>query len=171
MIRSGKAISTFDLYDLLLKGDKSADRPITSEDVIYVGSVGGQVAIFGAVNKAAIYELRSKESFVELLTFAGGFASDAANTFISYMGLVTRCDGFHEIKSTQFNSQTLLDGDFFFATNIDGKISDKKRNFYKVNIMLKLNSSLNLWFICGSYDVSSLLLAGLKKLNSIKIIA
>ena len=120
LIRSGKAISTFDLYDLLLKGDKSADRPVTSEDVIYVGPVGGQVAIFGAVNKAAIYELRTKESIAELLTFAGGFSSGAANTYISYMGLMTRRDGFREIKSTQFNSQTLLDGDVFFATNALG---------------------------------------------------
>jgi protein involved in polysaccharide export with SLBB domain len=79
--------------------------------------VGGQVAIFGAVNKPAIYELKAKESIAELLTFAGGFASGAANTYINYMGLMTRRDGFREIKSAQFNAQTLLNGDVFFATN------------------------------------------------------
>jgi protein involved in polysaccharide export with SLBB domain len=120
LIRGGKAISTFDLYDLLLKGDKSADRPVTSEDVIYIGPVGGQVAIFGAINKPAIYELRTKESISDLLTFAGGFSSGAANTYISYMGLMTRRDGFSEIKSAQFNSQNILDGDVFFATNALG---------------------------------------------------
>jgi protein involved in polysaccharide export with SLBB domain len=117
LLRGGKLVSTFDLYDLLLKGDKSADRPVTSEDVIYVGPVGGQVAIFGAINKPAIYELKAKESINELLAFAGGFASGAVTSYISYMGLATRRDGFREVKSTQFNTQTLFDGDIFFATN------------------------------------------------------
>jgi protein involved in polysaccharide export with SLBB domain len=117
LLRGGKLVSTFDLYDLLLKGDKSADRPVTSEDVIYVGPVGGQVAIFGAINKPAIYELKTKESIHDLLTFAGGFASGAITSNISYMGLATRRDGFKEIKSKQFIIQSLVDGDLFFATN------------------------------------------------------
>jgi len=117
LLRGGKLVSTFDLYDLLLKGDKSADRPVTSEDVIYVGPVGGQVAIFGAINKPAIYELKAKESINELLAFAGGFASGAVTTYINYMGLATRSNGFREVKNAQFNTQILFDGDIFFATN------------------------------------------------------
>lgn len=120
LLRGGKLVSTFDLYDLLLKGDKSADRPVTSEDVIYVGPVGGQVAIFGAINKPAIYELKANESIRELVSFAGGFASGAITEYVSYMGLSTRRDGFREVKSTQFNSQTLRDGDIFFVTNALG---------------------------------------------------
>ncbi len=117
LLRGGKLVSTFDLYDLLLKGDKSADRPVTSEDVIYVGPVGGQVAIFGAINKPAIYELKAKESINELLAFAGGFSSGAITNYMNYMGLANRSNGFREVKNAQFNTQILFDGDILFATN------------------------------------------------------
>ena len=120
LFRGGKLVSTFDLYDLLLRGDKSADRPVTSEDVIHVGSVGGQVAIFGAINKAAIYELKANESIRDMIAFAGGFALGAITEYVSFMSLSSRRDGFREVKNAQFNTQTVRDGDVFFVTNVIG---------------------------------------------------
>ncbi|MDQ2778157.1 MAG: polysaccharide biosynthesis/export family protein, partial [Pseudomonadota bacterium] len=45
--RNGKLLSTFDVYDFLLKGDRSADRLLAPDDVIQVGPVGPQVALIG----------------------------------------------------------------------------------------------------------------------------
>jgi protein involved in polysaccharide export with SLBB domain len=115
--RAGKVISTFDLYDLLLKGDKSADRPVTAEDVIHVGPAGTQVAITGAVNKPAIYEIKAGESLQDLLAYAGGFVSGANSEAINYLGLTTRQQGFKSVANGEFVAKKLLDGDIYLATS------------------------------------------------------
>jgi len=77
--RNGKLIADFDLYDLLLKGDKSKDVNLASGDVLYFTPIGAQVAVVGSVRVPAIYELRDDETVAEALALAGG-ASSVANT-------------------------------------------------------------------------------------------
>ncbi len=76
--RGNKVVSDFDLYDLLLKGDKSKDVKLLPGDVIYIPPVGAMVAIAGSVNTPAIFELRAQESLSDLLDLAGGLTSVAA---------------------------------------------------------------------------------------------
>ena len=56
--RAGKLLVDFDLYDLLLHGDKSKDLQLLPGDVIYIPAVGPQVAVTGSVNEPGIYELQ-----------------------------------------------------------------------------------------------------------------
>jgi protein involved in polysaccharide export with SLBB domain len=77
--RNGTMIVDFDLYDLLLRGDKSKDVNLESGDVIYFPAVGPEVAVVGSVRVPAIYELRVHESIAEAIALAGG-ASAAAST-------------------------------------------------------------------------------------------
>lgn len=70
--RGGKLISEFDLYDFLLKGDKSADSILQNGDVIYVAPVGAQIAVIGSVNNEAVFESRASDTLVDLLLYAGG---------------------------------------------------------------------------------------------------
>ncbi len=77
-LRRGAALVTdFDLYDLLLRGDKSNDVPLQSGDVIYFPPAGPRVAIVGSVQVSAIYELRGKETVEQALALAGGVSSVA----------------------------------------------------------------------------------------------
>lgn len=115
--RGGRVISHFDLYDLLLKGDKTADRALTAEDVIYVAPTGSQVAITGAVNKPAIYEVKPGESIENLLAYAGGFASGAQTESLNYLGLDSRREGFKKISKNSFTSRVLQAGDIYLATS------------------------------------------------------
>jgi protein involved in polysaccharide export with SLBB domain len=75
--RDGRVITKLDLYDLLLKGDKSSDVVLRNEDVIYIGPVGPEVAVTGSVNAEAIYEMKPGESLRDVLAFAGGLNSVA----------------------------------------------------------------------------------------------
>lgn len=75
--RNGKLVGTFDLYDLLMKGDASNDLRLRSGDVVFIPSVGGLVAIDGEVRRPAIYELKNNESINELIDMAGGLKSGA----------------------------------------------------------------------------------------------
>ena len=75
--RGGALLSAFDLYDLLLKGDRSADRIVQSGDVVHVGPVGVQVGFVGSVNKPTVLELKPGETVADALRIAGGFSAVA----------------------------------------------------------------------------------------------
>ena len=77
--RGGELVADFDLYDLVLKGDKSKDVALATGDVLYFPPVGAQVAVVGSIRNPAIYELRGHETIGEALALAGG-ASAVANT-------------------------------------------------------------------------------------------
>ncbi len=104
--RGGQTVTDFDLYMLLVHGDKSKDVHLLPGDVIFIPPVGPQVAITGSVRDPAIYELRGEpqgaqgknpqknskgetatseppEDLAELITDAGGVTTVAAKTRIS----------------------------------------------------------------------------------------
>jgi len=70
--RNGQIVTDLDLYDLLLKGDKSHDAILQNQDVINIGPVGPELAISGSVNAQAIYEAKSGESLADIIRYAGG---------------------------------------------------------------------------------------------------
>lgn len=71
--RDGKTITTLDLYDFIAKGDKSKDLPLLAGDVIVIPPVGPRVAVTGAFDQAAIYELKPGATSVgDILNLGGG---------------------------------------------------------------------------------------------------
>ena len=75
--RNSQVVTEFDLYDLLLKGDKSKDLPLLPGDVVYVPPAGPQVAVAGSVKNPAIYELKGEATAGELIQMAGGLSAVA----------------------------------------------------------------------------------------------
>ena len=69
--RNNQVVTEFDLYDLLMNGDKSKDVALLPGDVIYVPPIGPLVAVAGSVNVPAIYELKGKTTLGDGLRFAG----------------------------------------------------------------------------------------------------
>lgn len=117
LIRGGKTISEFDLYSLLLRGDKTKDLLLQPEDVIHVGPIGPQVAIAGAVGRPAVYEIKAKESVKELLSMAGGLSSAADSTLLRILEIDRRDLGFREIPIADGN-RLLKAGDVYLAVNL-----------------------------------------------------
>ncbi len=76
--RGPTVVTDFDLYDLLLNGDKTKDVLLLPEDVIYVAPIGPQVAMGGQVNVPAIYELKGTTDLAEALRLAGGLSTTAS---------------------------------------------------------------------------------------------
>lgn len=70
--RAGKIVSTLDLYDLLLRGDTSADKALQPGDVIFVPVVEQQVTISGAVKRPAKYEIQGGETLSDIIDLSGG---------------------------------------------------------------------------------------------------
>lgn len=70
--RSGKLVTTFDLYDLLINGDSSNDVLLQSGDVVFVAPVGSTVNVEGKVRRPAIYEVAENETYKDVIKMAGG---------------------------------------------------------------------------------------------------
>ncbi len=82
LIRSDAATVHFDLYDLLLHGDKSKDVTLAPGDVLFIPVSGPQVAISGSVNTAAIFEIRPDTRVSQLIELAGGKTSVATGSAV-----------------------------------------------------------------------------------------
>ena len=75
--RTGQASTKFDIYDLIEKGDKSHDIRLLPGDVIFIPSIGAQIAIDGDVNRPGIYELKEETTVGAALMTAGQITSVA----------------------------------------------------------------------------------------------
>lgn len=75
--RNGRTVSTLDLYDLLLRGDTSADQRLQPGDVVFIPPVGVTVSIAGEVRRPAIYEINGETTAQEIIALAGGLTSKA----------------------------------------------------------------------------------------------
>ena len=62
LVRSGKTLTTLDLYEFVERGDTSRDSRLLPGDVIVIPPVGDQIAIMGAVNQPAIVELPTERA-------------------------------------------------------------------------------------------------------------
>jgi protein involved in polysaccharide export with SLBB domain len=71
--RAGQVVTEFDLYGFLSQGNASGDVRLIDGDVIFIPPAAGYVALQGAINSQAIYELKTaEEKLDQLLAVAGG---------------------------------------------------------------------------------------------------
>ena len=71
--RDGRVLSELDVYEFLVQGDKSRDVQLAAGDVVVFQPAGARVALTGAIDTPAIYELKNpQEPLREVLRYAGG---------------------------------------------------------------------------------------------------
>ncbi len=74
--RDGRVISELDIYEFLVQGDKSKDVQLAAGDVVVFQPGGARVALNGALDLPAIYELKTpQEPLRDVLRYAGGTPS------------------------------------------------------------------------------------------------
>lgn len=79
--RGGQVVTTLDLYDFIARGDKTRDMPLQSGDVIVIPPAGARVAVTGALDTAAIYELKPGADTVgDVLALSGGVPALASTS-------------------------------------------------------------------------------------------
>ena len=118
--RAGAVVTRFDLYDLLIRGDKTKDAKLLAGDVIYIPPVGPEAAVFGSVRTPAIYELSPGETLAGVLADAGGASAVADEARVS----IERIDEHHDRRAMEvaYNSTglttPLVDGDLIRVYSI-----------------------------------------------------
>jgi len=124
--RGGKVVTSFDLYDLLLNGDKSKDVVLQPEDVIYVAPNGPQVALGGQINVPGIYELKTETRLSEAIRLSGGLTNTAAGGKVYIEHIVDRrVHSVEEVKlDTDGMAHPLADGDIINFTAVSPKFEN-----------------------------------------------
>ena len=83
LIRTNGKTFSFDLYKLLISGNRSDDITIESGDVIIIDPAQQFINITGQVKRPAIYEIRESETLDDLMKFALGFTQTANKSSIN----------------------------------------------------------------------------------------
>jgi len=126
--RAGKTVTTFDLYDLLMKGDASKDARLQSGDVVFIPPVSKSATIKGEVRRPAIYELKGHESVGELLNLAAGLKANSypkASVIerFSLENLPTLMNV--DLTSAKGQQKLIMDGDVLTVQSTTAKIKNQ----------------------------------------------
>lgn len=95
--RDSKPITTFDLYDLIVNGDKSKDVKLLPGDVIYVPPVGPLVALAGSINTPAVFELLDHSPLSQVVSYAGGLTNTASGESV----VIERIAPDHKVRQAE----------------------------------------------------------------------
>lgn len=110
--RGGRLVSDFDLYDLLLKGDRSGDAVLQNGDVLYIAPAGEQVAVIGSVNREAIFELAPGETINDAILYAGGVNTVADSSRLMVFDSLGRGQtGWEELSAAEATMRKARRGD------------------------------------------------------------
>lgn len=125
IVRNGNKLQEFDIYNYLINGDESGNVFLKDQDLIIIKPYENKVKISGSIKTPGYYELKSNQTFKDLLLYAGGFSSNAYYDNI----IITRFDGkekiLKEINQKNLNNFILKDGDDIFIKEVVDRISNK----------------------------------------------
>ena len=124
LIRNNKEISSFDLYSLLINGDRTGDINIEAGDTLLVNAASQFVEISGAVKRPGIYEILNGETLKDIINFALGFTQTANYSKISLESL-----DLNEAKIVRENTNNLnKDLKDVLSINVFNYVSDMASN-------------------------------------------
>ena len=116
--RAGETIVEFDLYDLLINGDASADRILQPGDAVFIPSRGPLVAVDGEVVRPALYELKAGETLADAVRFAGGNTASAHMASLRIQGVRDGVRRVTTVDGQRQGSYALRDGDHVYVPRI-----------------------------------------------------
>ncbi|MBR0185613.1 MAG: SLBB domain-containing protein, partial [Synergistaceae bacterium] len=110
--RDGRTVAVFDMYAMLLQGDKTQDVRLQAGDVIHSPPVGPLVGLAGEVQRPGVYELNGATRVQDLLYIAGGLNARTFKGRVQYYRIYdsTYAEAF-EGTLQEFENQELHDGD------------------------------------------------------------
>jgi protein involved in polysaccharide export with SLBB domain len=151
--RQGRTIVHFDLYDFLIKGNKTKDIRLMPEDVIFIPYAGKRVGIGGPVKTPAIYELKGERTLIDLIDLAGGLDPDAFKNRIQVLRfkdrkeMVLTEDDLEKFLTGRLPDIVLQDGDLckvfpiptvsIRRVRIDGPVQNPGEFGYRDNMRVK----------------------------------
>jgi len=124
--RQGQVVVTFDMYDLLLRGDTTNDIRLSSGDTVFVPVMNSLVTVVGEVRRPALYETLPSESVKTLLQMAGGISAQGYRRSASISRYAAGASSRSRIQLDLDNeadlSIGLVDGDFLEVARVKEEV-------------------------------------------------
>ena len=111
LIRNGQKIATFDVYEFLIHGDEKGNLPLKDQDVIIVPPYINRVLIEGEVKRKGAYETKEGETLAKLITYFGGFTSDAFTNTLVVERIKNAKREVKEVAFSEISSFVIQNGD------------------------------------------------------------
>jgi len=125
LVRNGKKLVNFDLYDFLFRGDLSKNLLLQDGDVIRVGYCQTRVALKGAFNNPALYEAIATESAKDLIDYAGGISPAGVKDFVSVIRLGKTRKEAYSLTPGQWSNFSLSSGDTLTVDSLQAKFINR----------------------------------------------
>lgn len=121
LYRSGRLLTTVDVYDYILNGRLTGNVRLQDNDVIVVGPYDCIVDVAGLVKRPMAYEMKPNESVATLLKYAGGFANKAYTSAVRLHRTSGERYSAYNVKEFDFSQFRLADGDSLIVDSIQGR--------------------------------------------------
>lgn len=118
LIRNGSVLTTFDLYDFLVRGDLSGNVVLQDQDVIKVSAYKMRVELTGQVKHPAIFETKENETLQNVIDFAGGYTDNAFRDIIKDYRITNRAREVVNIPADSVASFRVKTGDKFYVDSV-----------------------------------------------------
>jgi len=144
LIRGGNVIDSLDLYEIFVYGKSSLTKNLRSGDTIHISQHKNLVHAISGVNRPMIYELKSNETFIDLVNYANGFKTTADTSSALIERITNGKIVTFELNNSQLsntiaqNNDSIIFEEFVFGrVEIRGAI--RKPGFYKITESTKLS--------------------------------
>ncbi len=141
VIRGSRKIADLDVYEYILEGKTSDDIRLMEGDIILIPPYECLVDISGKVKRPMFYEMKKDETLADLITYAGGFASDSYTDNIRLFRQFGREKQIYTIDQDDFEMFRIFDGDAFTVGAILNRFENKaeirgpvnRKGLYQIN--------------------------------------
>jgi protein involved in polysaccharide export with SLBB domain len=111
LMRNGKRVASFDVYDFLLKGKSLDDIRLQEGDVVMVPPYDMLVDISGNVKRPMYYEMKNGETVKNLIDYAGYFTGDAYTRNVRMVRQNGKEYQVYTIDDIDYSVFKMMDGD------------------------------------------------------------
>tara|TARA_Y100000741_G_scaffold232574_1_gene177707 strand:- start:52 stop:1983 length:1932 start_codon:yes stop_codon:yes gene_type:complete len=143
VFRNNKKIITLDLYDYLFQAQSLNEIRLMDQDIVLVSPRISKIPLNGEVLMPGYYETKENESLKDLLFYAGGKLSSAADIIFIYNKSLSGSSQI--IKNNKAYSKTIISGDSIFVSKnpddktfirINGQVKNPGVYPYEKNMLL-----------------------------------
>lgn len=118
LLRNNKVYKNIDIYQFLVNGNQSDNVGLKDNDVIRIPAYTQRVTLEGQVKRPGIFEMKSGETFNDLLSFASGFNEFAYTASVNVLQKTSKEFRVKDIKESEYDSYKPLTGDVFTVSRI-----------------------------------------------------
>ena len=125
LLRNNTVYKNIDIYKFLVNGNQSDNVGLKDNDVIRIPAYTQRVTLEGQVKRPGIFEMKSGETFKDLLSFASGFNEFAYTASVNVLQKTSKDFKVKDIKSSEFSSYRPLAGDVYRVSKILNRFENR----------------------------------------------